>query len=227
VEKFDSRRLHQGSFLFFRLYGYPEYLPKLGQQEEGPAEMKAEGNRCMLRERPYAMKKHHATRLHYDLRLEWNGVLLSWAIPEGPSCRIGVIREAIEMEDHNRANLLFEGVHKTGPIMLWDRGTWEPHLESDDVEISLRRGILRFILHGEKLKGAWTLTRTNTAKNISRPAWTFYKDADAFAESRTDKCILAQQPNSVTGKTMEEIVQCWTRPMDKYERQSKLFDPRL
>ena len=58
-------------------------------------------NRRALRERAYAMKKHHATRLHYDLRLEWNGVLLSWALPEGPSCCAGVIRKAIEMEDHS------------------------------------------------------------------------------------------------------------------------------
>jgi DNA ligase D-like protein (predicted 3'-phosphoesterase) len=85
--------------------------------------MEAEANRRALRERAYAMKKHHATRLHYDLRLEWNGVLLSWALPDGPSCCGGAIRQAIEMEDHNRANLLFEGVHETGPIMLWDRGT--------------------------------------------------------------------------------------------------------
>ncbi len=115
--------------------------------------METEANRCVFRERAYAMKEHLATRLHYDLRLECNGVLLSWALPDGPSCRAGEIRKAIEMEDHNRANLLFEGVHETGPIMLWDRGTWEPHLESDDILSSLRRGILRFTLHGERLKG--------------------------------------------------------------------------
>jgi bifunctional non-homologous end joining protein LigD len=169
------------------------------------------------------MKKHHATRLHYDLRLEWNGVLLSWALEEGPSYRPGETRKAVEMEDHSRANLLFEGVHETGPIMLWDRGTWEPHLESDDIESSLREGILRFTLHGEKLKGAWTLERTNTVRNTPRPVWTLCKHADAFAESYTGRCILEEQPNSVTGKTMEEIVQSWTRPKDKHERQSRLF----
>ena len=72
--------------------------------------MEAEGNRRAFCERAYAMKKHHAARLHHDLRLECNGVLLSWALPEGPSCRAGEIRIAIEMEDHKRANLLFEGV---------------------------------------------------------------------------------------------------------------------
>jgi len=71
------------------------------------------------------MKRHHATRFHYDLRLEWNGALLSWALPDRPSCRAGEIRKAIEMEDHSRVNLLFEGVHETGPVMLRGRGTWE------------------------------------------------------------------------------------------------------
>jgi bifunctional non-homologous end joining protein LigD len=187
--------------------------------------MEAEANRRALRERAYAMKKHHATRLHYDLRLEWNGVLLSWALPEGPSCWAGAIRRAIEMEDHSKANLLFEGVHETGPIMLWDRGTWEPQLESDDIQSALRRGVLRFTLHGEKLKGGWTLARINSAGNASRPIWTLSKQANSFAESRADKCVLEERPNSVgTGKTMSEIVRDWTGPKDKYERQTRLFD---
>jgi bifunctional non-homologous end joining protein LigD len=171
--------------------------------------MEGEANRGALRERAYAMKKHHATRLHYDLRLEWNGVLLSWALPDGPSCRAGMIRKAIEMEDHSRANILFEGVHETGPIMLWDRGTWEPHPESEDIESSLRRGILRFTLRGEKLKGGWTLARTNGARNAPRPIWTLCKEADSFARSRADKCILEERPNSINkGKRVVPTV--WT-----------------
>jgi bifunctional non-homologous end joining protein LigD len=182
--------------------------------------MEAEANRRAPRKRAYAMKEHHATRRHYDLRLEWNGVLLSWALPEGPSCF-----EAIEMEDHNRANLLFEGVHETGPIMLWDRGTWEPHLESEDIESSLRRGILRFTLYGEKLKGDWILTRTNRATNAQRPIWTLCKQADSFAATPADKCILEIWSNSIsTRRTMEEIVREWTTPKDKHQRQARLFD---
>ena len=187
--------------------------------------MEAEANRCAFGERAYAIKKHHATRLHYDLRLEWNGVLLSWALPEGPSCHVRVIRKAIEMEDHNRANLLFEGVHETGPIMLWDRGTWEPYPESEDIEQSLHKGILRFALHGEKLKGGWTLTRTSAAGNASRSVWMLCKRADAFAESHPYRCVLKERPNSIsTGRTMEEIVWDWTRPNDKHQRQMRLFD---
>src|SRR5580698_5495792 len=187
--------------------------------------MEAEANRHALGERAYGMKKHYATRLHYDLRLEWNGVLLSWALPEGPSYRAGEIRKAIEMEDHNRANLLFEGVHETGPIMLWDRGTWEPQLESDDIASSLHRGILRFTLHGEKLKGGWTLTRMNSARNVTRPNWTLCKQADSFAECRANKCVLERLPNSVLkGRTMEEIARDWASPKNKHERQMRLFD---
>lgn len=187
--------------------------------------MEEEANRRAFGERAYAMKKHDATHLHYDLRLKWNDVLLSWALPEGPSCRAGICREAIEMENHNSAYLLFEGVHKTGTIMLWDRGTWEPHPEFEDIEKSLRMGILRFTLRGEKLKGGWTLARINTAKNQSHAVWTLSKYADAFAQSRSDKCILMERPNSIsTGRTMDEIERDWFSPKNKHLHQMKLFD---
>jgi bifunctional non-homologous end joining protein LigD len=186
--------------------------------------MKSETNHRAFPERAYGMKEHHATRLHYDLRLEWNGVLLSWAVLWEPSCHAGTMYEAIEMDDHKRENLLFEGVHPTGPIMLWDRGTWEPHPDFNDIESSLIKGILRFTLHGEKLKGGWTLTRTNDTRNGSRPVWTFCKDADSFATNDVDRGISESWQRSVSTKmTMEEIVRNWTNPRDKHERQGKLF----
>jgi bifunctional non-homologous end joining protein LigD len=192
-------------------------------EEEKPCEMASDVNHNALCRRAYAMKKHRATRLHYDLRLEWNGVLLSWALPEGPSCRAGVPREAIEMEDHRVENLLFEGLHKTGPIMLWDRGTWEPHPEFKDIQSCLREGILQFTLYGERLKGGWSLTRTN--RNAPRPVWMLSKLTDSFAESAIDKSILQEQPNSIrSGRNMEEIVREWITPKSKHERQINLFD---
>jgi bifunctional non-homologous end joining protein LigD len=196
-----------------------------GHRQRGKgSEMEVEAYHRAFRERAYAMKKHHATRPHYDLRMEWNGVLLSWALPDGPSCRARAIREAIEMEDHSRANLLFEGVHDTGPMMLWDRGTWEPLPESNDVEAGLRRGVLRFTLRGEKLKGNWMLTRTNSARNAPRATWTLSKLADSFAENISDKSILKEQPNSVsTGRTMEQIVRDWRGQKNKCEQQTELF----
>jgi bifunctional non-homologous end joining protein LigD len=187
--------------------------------------MEGETSRRAHRGRAYAIKKHHATRLHYDLRLEWNGVLLSWALPEGPSCHVGELRRAIEMEDHKSEYLLFEGLHITGPIMLWDRGTWEPHPESDDIDSGLRKGFLRFTLRGEKLKGDWTLTRMNSVRNVSRPIWTLCKQANSFVDIRADKDILEEQANSVsTGRTMEEIVRDWTKSEDRHERQIKFFE---
>jgi bifunctional non-homologous end joining protein LigD len=186
-------------------------------------EMEAKINLGAYSKRAYAMKKHHASRLHYDLRLEWNGVLLSWALPEDLSCRAGVIYEAIEMPDHRREYLRFEGLHKTGPIMLWDRGTWEPLAESDDIENSLRKGVLQFTLHGEKLKGGWTLIRTSTKKNI-RLVWMLCKHADAFAESHTRGHLPEQWPKSVsTGRAMEEIIRDWKRPKNNQQRQMRLF----
>jgi bifunctional non-homologous end joining protein LigD len=188
-----------------------------------PCEMESEVNHNALGRRAYAMKKHRATRLHYDLRLEWNGVLLSWALPEGPNCYAGVLREAIEMEDHRVAYLLFEGLHETGPIMLWDRGTWEPHPEFKDIESCLRKGILQFTLYGEKLKGGWMLARTN--RTSLRPVWTLSKLADSFAESEIDKSILEEQPNSIrSGRNLEQIVRDWTTPKSEHQRQINLFD---
>jgi bifunctional non-homologous end joining protein LigD len=170
------------------------------------------------------MKKHAATRLHYDLRLEWTQILLSWALRDGPSCRAGVIRKAIEMEDHPKANILFEGEHETGTIMLWDQGTWKPFPKFEDIEKSLRKGILQFSLYGEKLKGDWTLTKTK-ATIYARPVWTLCKHADAFAESYASKSVLDELPNSIsTGRTIEEIKRDWKRPKDKHELQIRLFD---
>lgn len=177
-----------------------------------------------FRQRPYAMKLHDATRLHYDLRLEWNDILLSWAIPDGPSCVAGLPRKAIEMDDHRLEYIMFEGVHPTGPIILWDLGAWEPFPDCDDVTASLRRGILRFRLYGEKLKGGWILRRTARINPGLRPVWTLSKLPGAFARSNTDKCILEELPNSVNGGTMEEIIDRWIHPRNRYERQGRLFE---
>jgi len=186
--------------------------------------VKAKENHHAFRKRAYGMKKHDASYLHYDLRLEWNGVLLSWALREGPSTQPGVLRKVVEMDDHRLAYLQFEGIHRTGTIMLWDRGTWTPCPECEDVRACVRSGILRFTLDGEKLQGGWTLTRTNIVGTDSRMHWTLCKHADEFAERWAGRCILQEQPNSITGRTMEEIKQEWTRPRNRHERQAKLFD---
>jgi bifunctional non-homologous end joining protein LigD len=110
----------------------------------------------------FCVQKHLASHLHYDLRLEWNGVLLSWAVPKGPSINPADKRLAMQTEDHPYDYGTFEGVipegYGAGIVMLWDRGTWTP--ESEDVDAALRKGDLKFTLDGFKLKGSWVLVRT-------------------------------------------------------------------
>jgi bifunctional non-homologous end joining protein LigD len=110
----------------------------------------------------FCVQKHLASHLHYDLRLEWGGVLMSWAVPKGPSLDSKIKRLAMKVEDHPRDYGTFEGVipegYGAGIVMLWDQGTWEP--EVDDVDAALKKGDLKFTLDGYKLKGSWVLVRT-------------------------------------------------------------------
>ncbi len=114
------------------------------------------------RERFFCVQKHLASHLHYDFRLEHNGVLLSWAIPKGPSLDPKTKRLAMHVEDHPIEYGDFEGVipegYGAGIVMLWDRGTWTPEVEN--VDAALKKGDLKFRLDGYKLKGSWVLVRT-------------------------------------------------------------------
>jgi bifunctional non-homologous end joining protein LigD len=118
--------------------------------------------RKKTRERFFCVQKHLASHLHYDFRIEHNGVLLSWAVPKGPSLDPATKRLAMHVEDHPLAYGEFEGVipegYGAGIVLLWDRGTWTP--EVDDVDAALEKGDLKFTLGGYKLKGSWVLVRT-------------------------------------------------------------------
>ncbi len=133
----------------------------------------------------YVVQKHRAKQLHYDFRLEWNGVLLSWAVPKGPSLDPSVKRLAMQVEDHPIDYADFEGVipageYGGGTVMVWDRGTWEP--EQPDVDAALAKGDLKFTLHGQKLKGSWVLVRTRGYGGSSgKPSCLLIKHRDQFA----------------------------------------------
>lgn len=149
--------------------------------------------------RVYVMHKHHARRLHYDLRLEWNGVLKSWAVPKGPSLDPAVRVLAVQVEDHPLEYGRFEGTipegqYGAGKVVLWDRGRWTPE---GDVEAGLRRGRLEFELKGEKLHGAWRLVRMRDAGNGKGVNWLLMKRHDEYAVAHDEYDVLEALPDGV------------------------------
>ena len=154
------------------------------------------------KELAYVIQKHQASQLHYDFRLEWNGVLLSWAIPKGPSFDPSVKRLATPVEDHPIEYGGFEGVipqgeYGGGTVMLWDQGTWTP--EDPDVNPALQKGELKFALNGKKLKGSWVLIRTKGFGGSKKPQWLLIKHRDQYA-SKDD--VLAEEPRSVSSNRL-------------------------
>jgi bifunctional non-homologous end joining protein LigD len=155
----------------------------------------------------FVVQKHQATRLHYDFRLEWKGVMLSWAVPKGPSLDPSVKRLAMPVEDHPIEYNSFEGVipegeYGGGTVMIWDRGTWKPQVP--DVDEAIKKGDLKFTLDGKKLKGSWVLVRTGGGwQSSGRPSWLLIKHRDDFISTRD---IAAELPLSVASKkSMEQI----------------------
>jgi bifunctional non-homologous end joining protein LigD len=188
-------------------------------------------NQAAAMPRVFVVKKHDATRLHYDFRLGHNGVLLSWAVPDGPSYWPGHQREAIQVGDHSREYAFSERVIYDGPgagtVMVWDWGTWVPLPGYTDVDASLKNGFLKFTLAGERLKGNWTLRRVGLyAGNPRNMIWKLAKEQDSLARSEKATSILEEAPNSIiTGKTLKEIAEKVSNKC-KYrnEQQSNLFD---
>jgi len=150
----------------------------------------------------YVIQKHRATQLHYDFRLEFEGVLLSWAVPKGPSLDPSVKRLAMQVEDHPVDYGGFEGVipegeYGGGTVMVWDTGTWTP--ESPDIAAALKKGDLKFTLHGKKLHGSWVLVRTHGFGSSSGKSWLLIKHRDQFASTED---IVAKEPRSAVSKRL-------------------------
>jgi bifunctional non-homologous end joining protein LigD len=157
----------------------------------------------------FCVQKHLASHLHYDFRLEWKGVLLSWAVPKGPSLDPKTKRLAMHVEDHPIEYGTFEGVipsgYGAGIVMLWDQGTWRP--EVPDVDAALKKGDLKFTLDGYKLKGSWVLVRTGgrwAASSGGDRSWLLIKHRDEWAG---DVDITEFAPKSVkSAGDFEEIL---------------------
>ena len=168
----------------------------------GPRKQRGKGRR-------YLIQKHDATRVHYDFRLEHNGVLLSWAIPKGPSLDPADKRLAVHVEDHPLEYGGFEGTipngqYGGGTVMLWDRGSWEPH---GDVDEGLKQGMLKFALHGERLKGNWALIRLRGRRPADRGKdnWLLIKEKDREVRAGNPSIVDREMTSVVSGREMEEI----------------------
>jgi len=177
-------------------------------------------------ELPFVVQKHAATRLHYDFRLGWKGVLKSWAVAKGPSYYPGDKRLAVQVEDHPMDYKDFEGTipkgqYGGGTVMVWDRGSWEPH---GDVDRGLEEGHLKFELHGSKLKGAWALVRMNgRAGGSQKSNWLLIKEHDEFERPKEGPAIIDEAGlSAVTKRSLQQIAEA----KDHVERNSASANER-
>ncbi|MGY3488434.1 bifunctional non-homologous end joining protein LigD [Bradyrhizobium sp. USDA 4011] len=159
------------------------------------------------KQRRFVIQKHDATRLHYDFRLEFDGVFKSWAVTRGPSLDPHDKRLAVEVEDHpldygDFEGTIPEGQYGGGTVQLWDRGTWE----SDDPERGFKKGDLKFTLHGDKLHGSWVLVRMkNDRFGGKRTNWLLIKHRDEYAVDGNGDAVLGEDRSVASGRSMAEI----------------------
>jgi bifunctional non-homologous end joining protein LigD len=186
-----------------------EYKRKRDFSKTAEPAGKAVGSRSKRALR-FVIQKHAATALHFDFRLELDGVMKSWAVPKGPSYDPAMKRLAMEVEDHPIEYNAFEGTipkgqYGGGTVMLWDRGTYEPESGGGDEALreGYKRGDLKIILHGERLNGGWVLVRMRRGES-ARAQWLLIKHRDETADATKD--VTAEEMTSVTtGRTMEQI----------------------
>src|SRR4051794_14530843 len=149
----------------------------------------------------FVVQEHQATAHHFDLRLEVDGVMRSWAVPKGPSMDPGAKRLAVQVEDHDLAHNAFEGGLGDGGVIVWDRGTYEQGGRVPWPE-ALERGHAVFVLHGQKLRGGFALQRTRPG---AKPQWLLIKRRDDEAQPGSD--VVAEHPESVvSGRTLDELL---------------------
>jgi bifunctional non-homologous end joining protein LigD len=181
----------------------------------------------------FVIQKHAASHLHFDFRLELDGVMKSWAVPKGPSYDPSVKRLAMQVEDHPIDYNTFEGTipqgeYGGGTVMLWDRGTYTSAVNEDDPVPELRRGYekgdLKIILNGKRMHGSWVLVRTRRGSD-EKPQWLLIKHRDEYASPGSD--IVAREMTSVTtGRTMEEIAENKRKRVWHSNREPSSSPPR-
>ena len=165
----------------------------------------------------FVIQKHDATRLHYDFRLEVDGVLKSWAVTKGPSLDPADKRLSVEVEDHPLDYGDFEGTipkgqYGGGTVQLWDRGYWSPEPGFEDVAKALKKGELKFVLEGERLHGSWVLVRMNWDRNAKdgkgkRSNWLLIKHKDEAARPGEGTLVLEEDASIASGRTMAQIAE--------------------
>lgn len=191
-----------------------EYNQKRNFLNTGEPEGKTAKSGELLR---FIIQHHIARKDHYDLRLEWDGALLSWAVPKGPSSDTRDRRLAVQVEDHPLEYMNFEGTipkgeYGGGTVMLWDEGTWKPFAKVDE---GLKKGLLPFALNGTRLKGKWVLVRINSEADTLKHNWILLKEKDEYA--KTGDAISKFDTSIRTGRTMAEI--------EKGEREKVVRNP--
>lgn len=188
-------------------------------------------NRDVANRRRYGMKEHLASQHHYDFRLGFERVLLSWVLPYGPSTRVCERRIAILVTDHDYRYLtservIPEGRYGAGPVSLWDEGFWIALPGYEDIPRCLSHGSLKFMLESHKLNGIWTLQRRRSGSpdqpNLN---WDLIKERDQFASDKNAPDITLSAPYSVlSGRTLEEIRQYGNKKPVKRASMPLLFD---
>ena len=162
----------------------------------------------------FVIQKHAASHLHFDFRLELDGVMKSWAVPKGPSYDPSVKRLAMQVEDHPIDYNTFEGTipkgeYGGGTVMLWDRGTYTSALDENDPIPELHRGYakgdLKILMHGKRMHGSWVLVRTRRGSE-EKPQWLLIKHRDEFSKPGSD-IVATEMTSVVSGRTMEEIAE--------------------
>jgi len=170
--------------------------------------------RAKTKKLDFVIQKHAASRLHFDLRLELDGVMKSWAVPKGPSPDPSIKRLAMQVEDHPVEYNTFEGTipegeYGGGTVMLWDRGWYEPEKGEGEegVREGYKKGDLKVIFHGKRMKGSWVLVRTRGwggSSSGSKPSWLLIKHRDDHVEEG-DALVERHVTSVVTKRTMEQI----------------------